>query len=246
MSDIKWIKLATSFISSTKIGHIRDRKGGDTMALLWVLLLCRAGIVNDGGKVYIAPGVPYTNAGLAKKFGMAVKVVDEAMQLYVQLGMVTVKDGVIEIVNWSAHQNVDGMERAREKSRESSRRYREKHRPTPPPDDHGDVTGDGEVTHGDGTDKEREEDIDYQKELGIDNAYKTSSRARARTAQLIADEIVARRLLPGNLPMLHDAISEALARGYTPNGVVREAIRADGDWGSFAAAMMCGETEVEA
>ena len=54
--EIKWIKLSVGLATDSKIRYIRMRKNGDQMALLWVLLLCRAGAVNDGGRVYVAPG----------------------------------------------------------------------------------------------------------------------------------------------------------------------------------------------
>ena len=93
-------------------------------------------------------------------------------------------------------------------------------------------------------DSEGEEDIesdsptvDYQKKLGIDNAYTYSARARAKTADIITQHIVLSGILPSN-GHLFDAISEALERGYTVNGVMREAFAADGDLCVFFAVLM--------
>lgn len=319
MDGIKWVKLSVDFIHSSKVKHIRAQKGGDTMALLWVHLLCRAGIVNDRGRVYVASGVPYTAAGLASEFGMPKKTVADALKLFEQLGMLRQEDGVLVIANWCEHQNVEGMERvrdgasqpapakddssrevARARSRESSRRYRDRQKGVTDAeqvtmdechgdghgdsgDGHGDMpvtvtvtrgdghgdSGDGHgdmpvtvtVTHGDGhgdrqdteiKKREEEKEIerrdedgepDFQKTLGIDDEYKVSSRARAKSASLLKDAILAQKLLGGHLPKLFDAIEDALTRGVTPNEVMRTAHAAGGDWAHFASALMTPKKE---
>lgn len=164
---IKWIKLSTGLVADSKIRYIRGCKNGDQMALLWVMLLCRAGVVNDGGRVYVAPGVPYDAAHMADEFGLPVRVVSEALKLFEQLGMVTVDgDGALVITRWNDHQNVDGMERARDAARERSARYRANKR---------DASRDGNVTQRErdvtvtpqNKKEEREEEGEFQKNLGM-------------------------------------------------------------------------------
>ena len=307
MDGIKWIKLSVDFIHSSKVKYLRTQRGGDTMALLWVQLLCRAGEVNDRGRVYVAPGVPYTMAALAKEFGVSKKRVGEAIALFEQLGMLRLEEGVLVIANWCEHQNVEGMERVREsskrtaladedttresaraRSRESSRRYRDRQKsaadadqmtmdeclgddhcdmtvtvPVTDGDGHGDTLvtvknghGDTMVTaksgHGDSPDRDnrvreeiekREEEPDIQKALGIDDEYKVSSRARAKTASLLKDAILARGLLAGHLPKLFDAIEEALGHGHTPADVMKQAVDSCGDWARFASVLMIPKRE---
>lgn len=264
MAGIEWIKLATDFAGDSKIRHIRAQKGGDSMALLWTFLLCRAGVVNDGGRVYVAPGVPYTVAGLAAEFGMQRKLVADALRLFEQLGMVRMEPDGLVIMHWSRHQNVAGMERlrgssedAKARAREASRRYRERQKEasrvndasmTPSSDaddaDH-DADNDASSENDDSVtpykDIDTETDTDSvekrygneERYLGIDDRYRTSSRARAAAAQRIVDKIVGAQLLDGDLSRLHDVIFEALRIGWTPTGVVATAVSSRGDAESF-------------
>lgn len=272
MDGIRWIKLSTRLAADSKIRHIRSQPGGDTMVLLWIFLLCRAGTVNDRGRVYVAKGVPYTAAGLAGEFGMSKKRVADALALFEQLGMIALEPDALVICNWAEHQNVGGMERAKESredpqeraraaSRESSRRYRERQKAVTR-DSYGDITGDNEAESGDGEnachgdgemtqsdsaekeiDREEEGEPDIQKALGIDDEYKVSSRARAKTASLLKDAILARGLLAGHLPKLFDAIEAALGHGYTPADVLQQAVDSCGDWARFASALMIPKRE---
>lgn len=285
MGGIEWVKLSTGFISSSTIKHIRAQKGGDTMVVLWLSLLCRAGIVNDRGRVYIAPGVQYTAVSLSAEFGMPKKLVSDALQLFEQLGMVQQTDEGLQICNWGKYQNIEGMERvrdgarlpvlppeadpmerARAGARERQQRYRDRKKVTPEDDgrnvtrnvtdDDNSVTrnvtdapetvtrnGERNVTHDvELRDKEKDTvEVDYQKALDIDDEYRESTRARAKTASLIKQQIHAEKLLEGHLPQLFDAIEGGLARGYTVNGIMNEAHSCARDWSRFAAAMMSGE-----
>ena len=231
MMEIKWIKLSVGLATDSKIRYIRGRKNGDQMALLWVLLLCRAGAVNDGGRVYVAPGVPYDAAHMADEFDLPVRVVTDALQLFDQLGMVTADEGgALVIARWNDHQNVDGMERARDAARERSARYRANRRA---------ASRDGDVTFTPQNKKEeREPEGEFQKNHGIDDAYQTGTRARAKTAQLIVDEIRVRHCFDGATPELHDCVFHALGHGWTPDGILAQADC--GDWATFASRLMTG------
>ena len=234
--EIKWIKLSVGLATDSKIRYIRMRKNGDQMALLWVLLLCRAGAVNDGGRVYVAPGVPYDAAHMADEFGFPVRVVNDALELFEQLGMIAPDHCGLVIARWNDYQNVEGMERARESARERSARYRANRR---------DASRDGDVTvtpQKKKGEREGEGEGDFQKDHGIDDAYQTSSRARAKTAQIVVDEIRVRHCFDGATPELHDCVCHALGHGWTPDAVLEMADC--GDWGTFASRLMTGGMDV--
>lgn len=126
MAEVKWIKLACGLANDAKIREIRRQKNGDSMALLWVLLLCKAGEVNDGGRVYIAPGVPYTTRSLASDLGFSEKIVAEALKLFSRLAMIEYVNGIVEVTNWEKHQNLVTMEKIREQTRQRVAKHRYK------------------------------------------------------------------------------------------------------------------------
>lgn len=234
--EIKWIKLSVGFATDSKIRYIRGRRNGDQMALLWVLLLCRAGAVNDGGRLYISPGVPYDAEHMADEFGLPVRVVAEALKLFGQLGMVTVEgDGALGITRWNEHQSLEAYEKRKERDRVYSANRRAQQRRVF--DSSADASTD--VARSDKEeDREGEEDGEFQKNHGIDHAYQTSTRARAKTAQIIVDEIRVRHCFDGATPELHDCVFHALGHGWTPDGVL--ALADCGNWGAFASRLMTG------
>lgn len=126
--EIKWIKLSTDFFGDRKIKQIRAMPDGDAMLLIWLNLLVLAGLVNDGGLVYLTRGIPYTDEMLAEEMGRSLPVVRSAISLFRTLNMVEdTPDGLL-ISNWEKHQSVDGMERAREQAKIRMRNYRDRKR----------------------------------------------------------------------------------------------------------------------
>lgn len=124
--EIKWIKLSTDFFGDRKIKQIRAMPDGDAMLLVWINLLVLAGLVNDGGLVYLTRGIPYTEEMLAEEMRRSLPVVRSAISIFRTLNMVEdTPDGLL-ISNWEKHQSVDGMERAKQKTRERVRRFRDR------------------------------------------------------------------------------------------------------------------------
>ena len=202
MAEVKWIKLACSLGSDAKMREVRRQKNGDSMALLWVLLLCRAGEVNDGGRVYIAPGVPYTTRSLANDLGFPEKIVSEALKLFARLGMIeTTNGGGVQVVNWEKHQNIITMEKIREQTRQRVAQHRYKNSQCNVTCN---VTGnvtDGEsetlpVTHSNAREEEgeeeREEDKDKDPKKDFDKSFigVGVTGAHARFAPPTVDDIL--------------------------------------------------------
>lgn len=97
---------------------------GEAIVLIWVQLLCLAGKTNDSGSIYIGQNLYYTDEMLASLFDQKINVMRIALDTLEQFGMIEVGDnGVIDIVNWEKHQNVEGMERIRLQNRKRKQRF---------------------------------------------------------------------------------------------------------------------------
>lgn len=144
--EIKWIKLSTDFFGDRKIKQIRAMPDGDAMLLIWLNLLVLAGLVNDGGLVYLTRGIPYTEEMLAEEMRRSLPVVRSAISIFRTLNMVEdTPDGLL-ISNWEKHQSVDGMERAREQAKIRMRNYRDRKRLETGQKDDGYVTVTQQIT----------------------------------------------------------------------------------------------------
>lgn len=126
MADVGWVRLSTRMFENRKIKYLLNQPKGAELVLLWVHLLCAAGTVNDGGRVYISQNVMYTPQSLAADFGVPKTIADKALTLFQDLELIEVEsDGCIQILGWEKHQNVTGLEKIREQNRLRKQKQRQ-------------------------------------------------------------------------------------------------------------------------
>lgn len=158
MSDVKWIKITTDMFDNRKIRHLRKLPEGNSIVLIWVMLLAMAGKCNDHGKIYLTENIPYTPKMLADELDFEENTVQLALQALKQLDMIVLDDGYFSITGWEEHQNIEGMGRIREQNRIRKQRQREKER----------LIAESRVmsrdSHATEEDKDKEEEKDIDKE----------------------------------------------------------------------------------
>lgn len=122
---VHWAHLDVGILSDEKISIVRAMPEGDSMFVVWIGLICLAMKCCDGGFLYAAQGVPYTTEHLSKIFNVSKPVVDQAVQIFEKLEMLsTHNSSSIELLNFTRHQGEDALEKLREASRRSSEKYR--------------------------------------------------------------------------------------------------------------------------
>lgn len=160
MSDVKWIKLATGLPDNKKIKQIRRLPDGDTIALMWVFLMCLAGETNDEGMVYFTPEIPFTEEMLADQFGIDINTIRLGLSTFQRFGMIEVVDNIICLSSWEKWQAVDGLAVIREQTRKRVAKHREKQKLAA-----GNVTCNVTVTQSNATDIEEDKEREKEKEL---------------------------------------------------------------------------------
>lgn len=128
MSDVKWIKLAVGLPDNRKIKQIRKLPEGDTIALMWIFLMCLAGETNEDGLIYFTPEIPYTDEMLADQFNMDVNTVRLALTSFQRFGMLEIIDDVIKLNAWERWQATDKLAEMREYNRIRKQEYRARKR----------------------------------------------------------------------------------------------------------------------
>lgn len=127
MADVKWIKITTDMFDNRKIKHLRRLPDGNSIVLIWVMLLTMAGRCNSGGMIFLTENIPYTPKMLADELDFEESTVQLAIQALEQLGMIqTNSDGFLAVTGWEEHQNTAGMEKIRESKRLAQARWRAK------------------------------------------------------------------------------------------------------------------------
>lgn len=107
---------------------IRSGPEGNTLCLLWLLMLTEAGKCNRGGYLMISDSLPYTEETLNILTGISLSTVRLGLIAFANLGMIDRKDGAIFIKNWRKYQSEDKLEARRAKDRLRQQRHRQKER----------------------------------------------------------------------------------------------------------------------
>ena len=131
MADVKWIKLTTDMFDNRKIKHLRRLPDGNSIVLIWVMLLTMAGRCNSGGMIFLTENIPYTTKMLADELDFEETTVQLALQALVQLNMIVTNQGFFSIAGWDEYQNIEGMDKIRESKRLAQARWRAKQKELP-------------------------------------------------------------------------------------------------------------------
>lgn len=152
MADVSWIKLYTDmFTHSRKIKKIENMDNGDTYLVIWIKLLLLAGVVNDGGAIYVTRSVAYDIDDLAYELRKSEDVVETALSIFESFDMIERDNGYIYISSWEEYQNIEGMDKIREQNRLRQAKYKKKQRLIS-----ANVTDNVTVTRGNDTELEKE------------------------------------------------------------------------------------------
>ena len=162
MADVKWIKITTDMFDNRKIKHLRRLPDGNSIVLIWVMLLTMAGRCNSGGRIFLTETIPYNSKMLADELDFEENTVQLALASLEQLDMVVKQNGFLTVSGWEEYQNIEGMEKIREQNRIRKQRQREKQKllPEAPQDSHVTVT----QSHGTDIDKESEREEEEEGE----------------------------------------------------------------------------------
>lgn len=176
MADVKWIKLAVDMFDNRKIRQIETLPDGDGIIVIWVKLLCLAGITNDGGLVYFTREIPYTEQMLANYFQRPIALVQMALRVFQQFGMIDLVDDIIMVSGWEKYQSLDRLERIQAQNRERQRRFKEQKRKDALP-----VTL--PVTEDNASDKEEDidRDIEYKAQASTSQEGKTPKSSKPKS-----------------------------------------------------------------
>jgi predicted phage replisome organizer len=165
-----WIKIMCNILDHRKIKMIRKSPEGNTLVLLWLLLLTEAGKCNRGGYLMVSDSLSYTAETLSMVMDIPLPTVQLGLTIFADLDMIDSNDGAIFIKNWRKYQSEDKLAARREKDRLRQQRHRQKEReklralPTPDQvsrDNH--VSMSRDVTQENREDKSREEQTTTEK-----------------------------------------------------------------------------------
>lgn len=200
MAEVKWIKLTTDMFDNRKIKHLRRLPEGNSIVLIWVMLLTMAGRCNASGMIFLTENIPYTPKMLADELDFEENTVVLALRALEDLNMVVTNRGYFAIAGWEEYQNIEGMNKIREQTRNRVAKHRENKKLIG-----GNATCNVTVTQGNATDIDIEEDKEKDKDkediYPFDefwSAYpkkKAKEAARKAWAKLKPDETLGKEII---------------------------------------------------
>ena len=153
MSGARWVKVDANLSHNPKVQYMRTQPDGDTLVLCWVLLLCYAGRINDGGRLHVAPFRSFPQAPqnvesvenwlsdmwktpegseflaeMAQELGQKPAKIQRVYTLYTRLKMVEFSDGFLVVSGWYEHQAAEAMEEQKAQAAARARAYRQRKR----------------------------------------------------------------------------------------------------------------------
>lgn len=123
-----WVKIMCNLLDHRKIKMIRKGPEGNTLVLLWLLMLTEAGKCNRGGYLMVSATLPYTAETLSMVTDIPLPTVQLGLVTFTGLDMIDQDDGAIFIKNWGKYQSEDKLEARRESDRKRQQLYRHNER----------------------------------------------------------------------------------------------------------------------
>ncbi|MEA3467968.1 MAG: phage replisome organizer N-terminal domain-containing protein [Thermodesulfobacteriota bacterium] len=123
-----WVKIMCNILDHRKIKMIRKSPEGNTLVLLWLLILAEAGKCCRGGYLMVSDKMPYTAETLSMITDIPLSTVQLGLTIFEKLEMIDQLDRAIFIRNWGKYQSEDKLEARRKKDRIRQQRHRKKKR----------------------------------------------------------------------------------------------------------------------
>ena len=123
-----WVKIMCNLLDHRKIKMIRKGPEGNTLVLLWLLMLTEAGKCNRGGYLIVSDSLPYAAETLSMVTDIPLPTVQLGLFTFTGLDMIDQQDGAIFVKNWGKYQSEDKLEARREKERIRQQRHRQNER----------------------------------------------------------------------------------------------------------------------
>lgn len=168
--DVKWIKLMTDMFDNRKIRYLRRLPEGNSIVLIWVMLLSLAGRCNAGGMIHLTRDIPYTPKMLADELDFEENTVVLALKALESLGMIS--QDPLSVTNWEEYQSTEKLDQIREQTRKRVADYRARQKAISDGKKQDGVTGNvtcnATVTQSNATEEDIDIDVDIEKEKDTD------------------------------------------------------------------------------
>ena len=108
------IQLPVSFFENDKLKAIRSQKDGDSVILLFIMLITVAVKSDCEGQLMLCEGVPYDEKILSGILNMPLPIVKSGMELLIKFGLLSIEKDIISLANYSEFTETSGRKKRRD------------------------------------------------------------------------------------------------------------------------------------
>ena len=111
---MRYIKLPVHFFEDDKLKAIRSQKEGDTVTLMYTMLITVAVKSDAGGRLMLCEGIPYDEKILSGILGFPLSIIKNGLELLTKFGLLTVTDSTFSLVNYDEYADTKGIKERRQ------------------------------------------------------------------------------------------------------------------------------------
>ena len=111
---MRHIKLPVHFFEDDRLKAIRSQKDGDSVILLYTMLITVAAKSDAGGRLMLCEGIPYDDKILSGILNLPLPIVKSGLELLTKFGLLTVADSVFSLVNYDEYADVKATKERRQ------------------------------------------------------------------------------------------------------------------------------------
>ena len=106
---MRYTKLPVHFFEDDKLKAIRSQKDGDSVILLYVMLITVAVKSDSDGKLMLCENIPYDDKILSSTLNLPLPIIKNGLDLLVKFGLLTVTDSVFSLVNYNEFADIKAV-----------------------------------------------------------------------------------------------------------------------------------------
>lgn len=115
------IKLPVHFFEDDRLRAIKSGKNGDSVILLYTILITVAAKADAGGKLILCDEIPYDDKILAGILGFQLSIVESGLQILTKYGLLSVTDNVYSLVGYDDYADIKAMKERRQNADRQAR-----------------------------------------------------------------------------------------------------------------------------
>jgi predicted phage replisome organizer len=118
---MRYIKLPVHFFKNDKLKAIRSQKDGDTVILLYIMLITIAVKSDSNGQLMLYEGIPYDEKILSGIVNLPLATVKNGLEMLVKFGFLTVTESIFSLVNYNEYADVKMVKERRQNADRQAR-----------------------------------------------------------------------------------------------------------------------------